>query len=384
MVEPVERRPTIADVAREAGVSRTTVSHSLNDIGQVDPRTRARVKEVARQLGYRPNLRAQRLRTGQAHTLGLVSSMPMAIAAGPSRLGFFTEVAAAAAEAALTHGFALVLVPPLEVSPSLDHLDVDGVIVVEPEEGDRATEQLVRRRIPVVTLGRQPGAEVDIPYADLQARAVGSILLEHLYAEGARNIALLIGSSRRHSYVDVAAAYEDFTQSHDLPSLTATADEGGGEEAGYLSCLDLLDRHHEIDAVCAPVDAFAVGAVRALTEAGRRVPDDVLVVTRYDGLRARTCSPPLTAVGLHLDDLASGAVELLLEHVRGERGRHVVVGPAPELIARRSSLRRASAAVEAGEAPPISGRSPRDRTRSRRPGRRSSSAVRPGGGEPTG
>ncbi|MFC6673731.1 LacI family DNA-binding transcriptional regulator [Marinobacterium aestuariivivens] len=76
-------RITIADVAREAGVSRTTVSHALNDRGQVDPKTRARVKQIARDLGYRPNLRAQRLRTGKANSIALVSSMPFAVAGGP-------------------------------------------------------------------------------------------------------------------------------------------------------------------------------------------------------------------------------------------------------------------------------------------------------------
>lgn len=106
------RPPTIADVARAAGVSRTTVSHALNGLGKVDPRTRERIKRVATELGYRPNLRAQRLRRGQAKAIALASTMPFAVAAGPSRLGFYMEIAAAAAESALLHGYALVLVPP--------------------------------------------------------------------------------------------------------------------------------------------------------------------------------------------------------------------------------------------------------------------------------
>jgi DNA-binding LacI/PurR family transcriptional regulator len=89
-----------------------------------------------------------------------------------------------------------------------------------------------------------------------------------------------------------------------------------------------------------PVFAFAVGAVRAVQSLGRRVPDDVLVATRYDGVRARTCDPPLTAVELHLEATAHAAVELLLEQLRGGAGqRRVVEGPRPELVPRRSSLR---------------------------------------------
>lgn len=113
------RPPTIADVAQAASVSRTTVSHALNGLGKVDPRTRERIKQVAAELGYRPNLRAQRLRQGHAKAIALASSMPFAVAGGPSRLGFYMEVAAAAAERALLHGYALVLVPPVSSGSAL-------------------------------------------------------------------------------------------------------------------------------------------------------------------------------------------------------------------------------------------------------------------------
>lgn len=332
-----DRRVTVADVAREAGVSRTTVSHALNGIGRVDPRTRERVRRVATELGYRPSVRAQRLRQGQARTIALVSSMPLAVAAGPSRLGFFTQVAAAAAESALMHGFALVLVPPLEVRPSLDELDIDGAIVVEPARDDLATAQLLARHVPVVSVGRQLSAEDEVPYVDMRSEAVARLLLAHLYEAGARRIALLNGTSERHAQLVTAEVYRGFATERGMPVVLVGADEAGGENAGYAACGELLRAHPELDAVCAPVDALAVGAVRALGDAGRRVPDDVRVATRYDGPRARTCRPPLTAVDLHLDELAAAAVGLLLEHVAGGATRHHVTGPAPVLVARESS-----------------------------------------------
>lgn len=331
------RRVTIADVARAAGVSRTTVSHALNGLGRVDPQTRELVRQVAERLGYRPSLRAQRLRRGESRTIGLVSSMPYAVAGGPSRLGFYMEVAAAAAETALGHGFALVLVPPLESGPPLDWLDIDGAIVVEPEHADDVTARLRERGVEVVTIGRQPG--IDLPHVDLHGALVGRLLLDHLYAEGARRIALLVGESERHSYLDVRAAYRDFVGEHDLPSIVATAEESGGEDAGYQACQQILADHPDVDAVCATVDAFAVGVLRALAESGRRVPDDVLVVTRYDGLRARTSEPPLTAVDLHLGQVAEQAVTLLLAHLAGDVSAHSLSGPDPALVVRRSSDR---------------------------------------------
>ncbi|MEU1406689.1 LacI family DNA-binding transcriptional regulator [Streptomyces sp. NPDC005728] len=346
------RRPTIADVAQAAGVSRTTVSHALNGIGKVDPRTRERIRTVAAELGYRPNLRAQRLRRGEARAIALVSSMPFAVAGGPSRLGFYMEVAAAAAERALVHEYALVLIPPVQSGSPLYSVDVDGAIVVEPEADDPAVAQLRERGLPYVALGRPTAPDDDAPYVDLHGGRVAELLLEHLRDQGARRPALVVGEGARHSSLDARAAYERAAVAHGWTPLVATAPEAGGEQAGYDRCAALLAQHPGIDALCVLVDAFAVGAVRALREAGRRIPDDVMVVTRYDGLRARTCEPPLTAVDLRLDRAAADAVELLLARLAGrpapaatgatspaEPGRRVPA-PEPRLVLRASSLRR--------------------------------------------
>jgi DNA-binding LacI/PurR family transcriptional regulator len=336
---PGSRPPTIADVARIAGVSRTTVSHALNGIGKVDPRTRERVKQTAAELGYRPNLRAQRLRRGEAKAVALTSSMPFAVAGGASRLGFYMEIAAAAAESALLHDYALVLVPPVQSGSALYSLDIDGAIVVEPDVNDAAVAQLTERGLPYVSLGRPVSPDDSSPYVDLRGGQVAELLLTHLREQGAERPALLIGSGSRHSSVDALAAYEKVAERFGWTPVVASAPETGGEEAGYERCAALLAEHPGTDAVCALVDAFAVGAVRAIVDSGRSVPGDVMVVTRYDGLRARTCEPPLTAVDLRLDRAAADAVELLLGRLRGESATTVVTAPEPRLVPRASSLR---------------------------------------------
>jgi DNA-binding LacI/PurR family transcriptional regulator len=247
--------------------------------------------------------------------------MPFAVAGGPSRLGFYMEVAAAAAESALLHDYALVLVPPVQSGSALYSVDIDGAIVVEPEVDDAAAAQLRERGLPYVALGRPVSPDEDAPYVDLRGDLVAELLLAHLHEQGAQRPALIVGSGTRHSSVDPLV---------------------GGEQAGYERCAALLAEHPETDAVCALVDAFAVGAVRAIRDSGRRVPDDVMVVTRYDGLRARTCEPPLTAVDLHLDRAASDAVELLLGRLRGDTATpSVAVSPQPRVIPRASSVRAA-------------------------------------------
>jgi len=330
------RRPKIVDVAKAAGVSPTTVSHALNHRGQVDPRTREKVIEVARRMGYRPHLGAQRLRTGAVRQIGLISSMPFAIAGGPSRLGFFMEVASSAAETALTSGYALVLVPPLEALPSLDDLDIAGAVVVEPQRDDEVTRRLAERGVPVVAIGEQPGPGPRVPYVQMHADLCARLLLEHLAERGARNIVLVAGAQPRESALSALREYDAFTARSGTPHRVVLVDEAEGEEGARRQLAELLERAPEVDGVCAMVDTFATGVVRAIHESGRAVPGDVRVVTRYDGIRARTSEPQLTAVELHLDETAAAAVELLLRLLSGQETPASDV-PLPVLVPRASS-----------------------------------------------
>ncbi|MCQ9618010.1 substrate-binding domain-containing protein [Paenalcaligenes niemegkensis] len=332
------RRVTIRDVSRVAGVSLTTVSHALNDRGAVDPVTRAMVKQVAEKLGYTPNVRAQRLRSGQSNSIAIVSAMPFAVSGGQSRLGFMMEIAAIAAEEAMKQGLALVFVPPLEIAANLlQRLDIDGAIVIEPLADDPSIRLLQDRGVALVSIGSQSGPDSVIPYVDLHSEATATLLLEHLYARGCRRIALLQGTAARSSYRSNAQAYKKFIDVHGLEHRYAEADEEDGEEGGRKACQELFMRYPDTDAICVPVDAFATGVMRQAAAMGKHIPHNLMVATRYDGLRARTATPPLTAINLHLTDIASLAVELLFEHISGNRHRSCVAGPMPELVARLST-----------------------------------------------
>jgi DNA-binding LacI/PurR family transcriptional regulator len=295
------------------------------------------VIEVARRLGYRPHLGAQRLRTGTVRQIGLISSMPFAIAGGPSRLGFFMEVASSAAETALTSGYALVLVPPLETLPVLDDLDIGGAVVVEPQRDDEVTQRLVERGMAVVTIGEQPGPGPQVPYVQLHADYCARLLLEHLQERGARNIVLVVGAQPRESALAARREYEAFARRSDMAHRVVLVDEAEGEEGARRQMAELLEQAPEVDGVCAMVDAFATGVVRAIRESGRAVPGDVRVATRYDGIRARTSEPPLTAVDLHLDAVATAAVELLLRVLSGEDTPASADVDLPVLVSRASS-----------------------------------------------
>ncbi|WP_209374099.1 LacI family DNA-binding transcriptional regulator [Brevibacterium renqingii] len=313
---PRVHRVTIADVAREAGVSRTTVSHALSGQGKVNATTREKVREVAERLNYRPSVRAQSLRSGRSQALALLSSMPAAVSAGPSQLGFFTELAMGCARTALIKGYVFVLAPPNEENDPIDLLDIDGAILLEPTVDDPLAEALRDRGIPYVTIdGPGAGSKWSV---DLHHRATAELLLGHLLERGARQPALLVSRSLRGAQTAARAVYAETAAARGFTALIAEATETGGEEAAYAATKTLLSEHPDIDAVLAPVDTFATGAVRAAKDAGRSVGEDLLIVTRYDGLRARTSVPPLTAVDLGLEAISSAAVEKLVAVLDGE------------------------------------------------------------------
>ncbi|WP_300265253.1 substrate-binding domain-containing protein [Microbacterium sp.] len=330
------KRVTIADVAAAAGVAQGTVSHALRDKGRVDPRTRKRIKAIAADLGYRPSVRAQRLRGGSSHTIALVTALPPSIVGEAARLDFFLELALPIAHACIDHGYSLVLVPPVEDPDHLATLDIDGAIVVDPLEHDSICTDLVQRGVRVVAVG-DPGKGIVDGVVDRHDGGA-SLVVQHLRSQGARRIGALL-SSERHTTaraVEMYLAGQPTGSADDV--VTFTAPTAGGEDAGRRATLDALDRFPDLDAVYAPLDAFAVGAIRALTERGRAVPDDVLVATNYDGRRAAASDPPITALDLNLPGLAQSAVELLMDVLAGQPGGTM---PAPDVRLRvRQSTQR--------------------------------------------
>jgi DNA-binding LacI/PurR family transcriptional regulator len=377
---PRAHRVTIADVAREAGVSRTTVSHALSGQGKVNAATRAKVKEVAERLNYRPSVRAQSLRSGKSQTLALLSSMPAAVSAGPSQLGFFTELAMGCARTALLEGYVFVLAPPNEETDPVDLLDIDGAILLEPAADDPIAEALRARGIPYVTIdgpsaderiaeagaereAGEPGTEVGGPgiaegepsgtesrwSIDLHHERTAQLLLDHLLDQGARQPALLVGRSRRGAQTAAHEIYAQTASARGFAPLIAEADETTGEDGAYAAAEGLLAAHPDIDALLAPIDTFATGAVRAAQEAGRIIGEDLLIATRYDGLRARTSTPPLTAVDLGLEAISTAAVEMLVAVLKddptGPGGTSGTSEPSAEPAASDSPGTAASATI---------------------------------------
>lgn len=332
------RPPTIADVARAASVSPTTVSHALNGIGKVDPRTRERIKAIAAELGYRPNLRAQRLRRGRPRPSPWrrrCRSPWRADRHGSASTWRSPPPRRNARSCTATHSCSSrrsVRGPPCTRWTSTG-----------PSSWSRTpTTSRWRSCASGAALrgARTAGLPADAaPYVDLRGAPVAELLLGHLREQGAVRPALIVGDGARHSGVDARTVYERAAARHGWDPMVAAAPEEGVNRPGTTParrCSPPTPASTPSAPWWTPSPSERSG--RSWTAAAW-IPQDVAVVTRYDGLRARTCEPPLTAVDLHLDHAASEAVELLLGRLRGQDTPPVATAPEPRLIARASSLR---------------------------------------------
>lgn len=335
--------PTIHDVAKAAGMSVTTVSHALNGKGRVDPATRARIAQIARQLGYRPNRHARGLRSGRSGTLGLL--LPVS---GDARfdetlqLDFYMRLAGAAAAAAFSREHALMLVPPMLAGSGLRGLAIDGGIVADPSPQDWRATALESIGLPAVTIGRDLGRPEDSWYVDSNTDTDTRLILDHLASRGARRIALLVPGAGWWA-TETRQAYESWTQQHGLPRLAVPVSMRSGERSAYQAARRLLAARNPPDAVLAVAQRFIRGVLRAAKACGKQVPSELLLAAGVDGVHAREGDPPVTALELHPDRLAEAAVQMLLARLSGEQME------VPRYVQATLNVRASTAAPSARE-----------------------------------
>lgn len=314
----MSKRPTSADVATEAGVSRTTVSFVLNgrtDV-KIPPATRRRVTEAAERLGYHPLASARQLAAGRSHMLALVMRQTPEQIAGDAVLA---ETLRGIATAARADGYR-VMIEPLEpdglhsYSGLLRAQHADGLIISGPRLDDPQLAELVRDGFPVVLQGSLPGLAVPSVDIDNVAGARGAV--EHLISLGHRRIACITNAPLVYSAAtERLAGYRQALAAGGIaedPTLIAEA--AFDAPSGHAAMVALLERA-EFDAVFVASDVVALGAIGALREAGRPVPHGVSIVGFDDIPLAPYVDPPLTTVRLPAFELGQAAGRALLARI---------------------------------------------------------------------
>jgi DNA-binding LacI/PurR family transcriptional regulator len=324
------------DVAARAGVSVATVSNTINGTRRVDETTRLRVERAIQDLGYVRNMSARRFRTGQSNTLAVFSSSIATHATAPARLGLSMEVAAATSLYAWQKGFSVLTIPPSRhPRKALEAIDIDGALLVEPPAGDQLAMLMAERDIPVVSIGKPIGT--DIPFVDLRSYDVAQLLTKHLIDIGVRQIGLLMGDSERYFNMTMEHAVLAQSSSAHIRKVSETASAKDVREA----LESLLSEIPDIDGLIATTTGLASAAMAVLQDLGKSIPQDIAVVTRYDGPRAWESSPALTAVNMHVDQASRTAVDMLLAAINGNSmtDQDSDDYAAPELVIRASSRR---------------------------------------------
>ncbi|MFI2433807.1 LacI family DNA-binding transcriptional regulator [Streptomyces sp. NPDC018693] len=310
---------TMADVARFAGVSVATVSHVLNDTRPVLPHTRQAVLDAIDELGYTPNTLARSLVTARTRSIGLAVSA----ISNP----YFTEILQGVEASALEHGYSLLIADPHDdpaherkVVQLLHERRVDGLIVAPSAEPGGLLTYLTRHAVPTVLLDRTvDGAAHDTPGFDqvcAENAAPMADLVGHLAGLGHRRIALVAGLPGLSTTTERVSGYRHGLAAAGLPYDERLLVHGDSASAGAeQATAALLSLATPPTALVTANNAMTLGALRALGEHGRSVPEDIALCSFDDFPWADLFSPRLTAIAQPSREIGVRAVQVLLDRL---------------------------------------------------------------------
>ena len=329
----------MSDVARLAGVSHQTVSRVINDSEHVREETRERVLRAMRQLNYRPNSVARALVTGRSNTLGVVSFDTTLY--GPASTLYGIEQAAHEAGYFITIASlkAFDRASVLDAVERLRILGVDGILVIAPQE--TASRALLRTPAGVPLVALEAGPTDVVPVASIDQFAGAAKATSHLLELGHRSVVHVAGPGDWLEAQLRVAGWRATLQAASIPvpePLAGDWSPRSGYEIGQTLAAD-----EGLTAIFVANDQMALGVLRALHEAGRRIPEDVSVVGFDDVPESPYFTPPLTTIRQDFDEMGRRGLKLLLETMEEPDGppRHLEV--EPELIVRSSTAAPPSA-----------------------------------------
>jgi DNA-binding LacI/PurR family transcriptional regulator len=329
-------RVTIADVAERAGVSIATVSRVINQTAPVAPETEAEVRSAIAALNYRPRLAAQVLAGRRTNTLGLYL---------PEIGGdFFSHMLRGVEAGARDQGYSLLIYSteatttyqPTSSYPLGEH-NTDGLLVFTDSLPDAELTCLHQIHFPVVLLHRSAPEGLDFPCVTVENKSGARKIVDHLIAvHGRRRIALLTGPDNHEDAYWRELGYREALAAHAIPVDPGLIALGGfDDQIAYDAVCQWLIDGIEFDAIFAGDDEAAVGALTALNQSAKRVPEDVALVGFDDTFFSRYLNPPLTTVRAPIERVGYEAVRQLIGLIRIGRADRLVLLPT-ELVIRRS------------------------------------------------
>jgi LacI family transcriptional regulator, galactose operon repressor len=342
---------TLADIAREVGVSKMTVSRAINNNPLISPETRERVLEVARRMNYQPNQHARALATNRSYLIGLIVPDLMNL--------YFAEVTRAIESVTRPAGFQLLICSSDEdVSRELEEVETllqrtDGLIIssVLPPTETKAYRKMIKDGAKVVLVDRTM-KQLGCPAVATDNTLVGKLATEHLIRLGHRRIGHLRGDGSSVS----AERFEGYKQALAKRKLrfekSLVRECGLLESEGYEAMRSWLAESDAPEAIFAVNDPAAIGAMQALEEVGLRAGKDVALVGAGNIHYGAMLRVPLTTISWSRRDMGQHAANLLIQLIEGKSNNtkpEQIILPL-ELIIRDSCGARARATSGAGVA----------------------------------
>jgi DNA-binding LacI/PurR family transcriptional regulator len=303
---------TIVDVAKAAGVSKTTASDALRGSGRVSDATRTSVLDAAERLGYSTNRSARSLRTSTTGAIGLY--IPQVLVRSEHYLSF---VYGAVNEAAGSD-YDVTLIVAGDESRRNYFPHVDGIVVIDPVEDDPMVQRLMATRLPVVSSERFPSGRQPTGVVWSDHRRQTRALLEHLAERGARRPALIASATVSDWSVGITDAYRAWCRDSGVDPLVAVATFGADPARVQEEARRLLATEPGIDALIGASDGVAAAIAPTLADAGRVVGRDLLLASCVDSSTLQVLRPPVTAIDTRGGDAGAACTALLFRLLNGE------------------------------------------------------------------
>lgn len=331
------------DIARELGISVVTVSKVLRNHPDIGEQTRSRVLKRMKELNYQPNLAARSLSTGRTYSIGLVV---------PDLLHpFFARIAAVVSAELRKRRYGL-LIASSDEDPELERQEieqlvarrVDVIVIASAQTSLESFRSLEQQKVPYVLMDRRL-AGLKAHYIGVDDSAAGVLATNHLIEQGCRRIAHIRGPEvstaigRLEGYRKALAAHKmKPAKGHIVP--VGSSGDHRGEPGGYAAARQLLALENRPDGIFCFNDPIAMGTMRAILEAGLRIPEDIAVVGCGNVFYADQLRVPLSSVDQDSGMIGKRAAAVALS-LAGEKKppRPVAEIIAPKLVVRASSLR---------------------------------------------
>lgn len=327
-------KPTIYDVAKEAGVSISTVSKVLNNTGSIAEKTRKKVRDTMHQLDYQPSVVASVKKRIQ--TIGLL----IPNIANP----FMAEIARGIENHVKKFGFSLMICSTdndlkneIEYISILKQKYIDGIIIATGLKEDKAIKELLKADIPVALLSR-----------DVSSLAVDAVLVddflggyeatEYLISLGHKRIAMI---TEDINFPTIGARFEGYKQALEKAGLpydeSLVSLNNTSLDEGKQSTREFLHLSVPPTAIFASTEFLAIGAIQAARELKIKVPQDLSIIGFDDTVLSTICDPPLTTIAQPIYEMSKKVVELLIEEIEDSKETKQRIVLSPKLVVRAST-----------------------------------------------